>query len=196
MVLRVTTSDVRKKAFFSGTDNNDDRGNCYISGVVGKLTTTKEMVFRFNLPGNMKIDPLDMNSIFEGEASPEVPAEWLAQVKRQVYTPPAFNTYQYGQNRGGNLNTGGAANNVVANPNFRQNSRALAGQALGLSEDDQEVLNQFGYPFPEGEEGQGPFPQRPLTKGRHSRKGSGSKKTSKNSGKIPRIPRNPHNVIS
>lgn len=167
-------------AFFSGTDDSDDRGNCYISGVVGKLTTTCEMVFRFNLPGNMKINPLGMEFIFADEIAEDVPPEWLAQVKRQVYTPPARGIgYQgtgYGQGIGGyngGHQSGGAGNtgrSVVANESFRGANRQLALDATGLSEDDMEVLRQFGHPFPcEGEEGFSPFPSRPLTQGRKLR---------------------------
>lgn len=198
MVLRVTISDVRKKAFFSGTDDNDDRGNCYVSGVIGKLSTTCEKVFRFNLPGNMKINPLGMEHIFQASDAPEVPAEWLAQVKKQEYVPPVRSTYM---GYGSSLNTGGAAGTdyggrnttttpggrVVANENFRGQNSRLALESVGLSADDTEVLNQFGYPFPYSGKEEGlvlPFPQRPQSLGRKNRSNGkkmvpGSKRLSK-----------------
>lgn len=162
-------------AFFSGTDDRDDNGNCTISGVVGKLSTTIEMVFRFNLPGNLKINPLDMGFIFEEEKDNfEVPKDWLNNVKRQVYTPPAPSTYggygsQYGKgNRGKNTAVGG----VVPNESFRGANSQMALDDAGLSADDSEVLAAFGHPFPFSGEGgnQPPFTERPLTKGRKPQK--------------------------
>ena len=182
VVLRVTTSDVRKKAFFSGTDDRDDLGNCYVSGVVGKISSTMEMVFRFNLPGSMKINSLPMAEIFV-DTTPafEVPKEWLGQVKRQVYVPPV-NNYNY--NKRNNYNAGGP---VVPNENFRRSHTALVG--MELSTDDMEVLQQFGHPFAFEEEGDNlPFSSRPLTQGRKN----------KNVHKMTRLGRKPNsrNVIS
>ena len=164
-------------AFFSGTDDSDDRGNCYVSGVIGKLSTTCDKVFRFNLPGNMKINPLPMEHIFEASEAPEVPPEWLAQVKKQVYVAPVRSTYHH--NTGGTGGPNGYGQNtstapggrVVANESFRGSNRSLAMESTGLSADNMEVLNQFGFPFPcSGEEEEYlPFPQRPQTLGRKSR---------------------------
>jgi PRTRC genetic system protein A len=171
-------------AFFSGTDDSDDRGNCYVSGVIGKLSTTCDKVFRFNLPGNMKINPLPPELIFETYETTEVPAEWLAQVKKQQYVAPTYNTRPlYSQNTSGVGTTGGGANRsttttpggrVVANESFRGNNGSMALESVGLSADDTEVLNQFGFPFPcSGTEEDSflPFPQRPQVSGRQSRKG-------------------------
>lgn len=168
-------------AFFSGTDDGDDRGNCYVSGVIGKLSTTCEKVFRFNLPGNMKINPLPMDLIFEASEAPEVPAEWLAQVKKQVYVAPTYGGY--GRNTTGSPNTATGGNRsttttaggrvVVANENFRGAGSGMALESAGLSSDDTEVLHQFGFPFPYSGEGGSfpPFPHRPQTLGRKPRKG-------------------------
>lgn len=170
-------------AFFSGTDDSDDRGNCYVSGVIGKLSSTCDKIFRFNLPGNMKINPLPMDMIFEASEAPEVPAEWLAQVKKQQYVAPVYSGPRYSQNTSGVGTTGVGANRsttttpggrVVANESFRGNNGSMALESVGLSADDAEVLNQFGFPFPYSgtEEGSDlPFPQRPQVSGRKGRKG-------------------------
>lgn len=175
-------------AFFSGTDDNDDRGNCYVSGVIGKLSTTCEMVFRFNLPGNMKINPLPMDMIFEYEQEPQVPAEWLAQVKKQVYVAPVT--------RGYTVNTGGAAGGnyggrgaAVGNPNFPGNNGRLALEQLGLSGDDEKLLEEFGYPFPYSGTAEGsdlPFPQRPQALGRKTRNSRKNKVVLDGSTRLPR----------
>lgn len=163
-------------AFFSGTDDRDDNGNCTISGVVGKLSTTCEMVFRFNLPGNMKIANLNIPDIFASESeSFEVPPEWLSQVKREpVKTYPGYQGGNYGNygngtyyGAGGRGGAGQAGKNVVPNPNVRQGNLGM-----GLDGDDEEVLRQFGYPFVN--EGEGalllPFAHAPKTKGRKKQK--------------------------
>lgn len=169
-------------AFFSGTDDSDDRGNCYVSGVIGKLSTTCDKIFRFNLPGNMKINPLPMEHIFEAAEALEVPPEWLAQVKKQQYVAPIRSTYTQNSGGTGGVNGYNSSNSapggrVVANTNFRGSNSSLALESAGLSTDDMEVLNQFGFPFPySGEvEGDLPFPQRPQTLGRKSRNNKGKK---------------------
>jgi hypothetical protein len=179
VVLRVTTSDVRKKAFFSGTDDNDDRGNCYISGVVGKLTTTVDTVFRFNLPGNMKINPLPKELIFEAaQDNFEVPKAWMDQVKKQQYVAPTYGTGYHGVY---GRNTPPAGGGAVANGNFRRQGAGVGGQPTGLSQDNAEVLASFGFPFPyDGEGGdQIPFTERPLVKGRQTRKAKAKAKTTR-----------------
>lgn len=165
-------------AFFSGTDDGDDRGNCYVSGVIGKLSSTCDKVFRFNLPGNMKINPLPMEHIFEAAEVQEVPAEWLAQVKKQQYVATVST---YSQNTGGAGGVNGyrrdthttPGGRVVANGNFRGANSGLGMESLGLSADDKEVLNQFGFPFPCDREGgaDAPFPERPQVLGRKTRHG-------------------------
>lgn len=181
-------------AFFSGTDDNDDRGNCYISGVIGKLSTTCDMVFRFNLPGNMKIDKMDMGHIFENEAGPEVPKEWLNQVKKQVYTPPPRTVYggqNYTQNSGG---AAGRNNGVVANQNFQGGNGRVALEQLGvnvdsLSDDDMKLLEDFGYPFPYSEGGhERPFSLCPLPQG-HKARGKNKGKNKNVVGSSTRLPR-------
>lgn len=161
MVLGVASLGVSKKAFFSGTDDGDDNGRVTVSGVVGKLTANSyDTVFRFNLPGNVKIKDLKVEDIFTDESNKaEVPAEWLSNVKREVYTAPK--TTYYGGGYQGNRST--HTRGVVPNPNA-----VGIGRQTYLSDDDQEVLAQFGYPFALEDEGDAvPFVQRPLGKGRN-----------------------------
>lgn len=68
-------------AFFSGTDNNDDKSGFYISGVAGQLDKPKPaFVWRFN-NGAEKID-ITLEEIFmmPEESAVEVPKEWLDKV--------------------------------------------------------------------------------------------------------------------
>jgi PRTRC genetic system protein A len=75
-------------AFFSGTDNTDDRSKIYISGVIGKVNTKQpEVTFRFNMQEVKR--PLQVGDIFaESKSSRRVPEEWLAKVKKRTYTSP------------------------------------------------------------------------------------------------------------
>jgi hypothetical protein len=66
-------------AFFSHTDNNDDKNNISFSGVFGKLNElTPQTVWRFNYQ-DRKFEAT-IADIFELEAV-EVPDEWIEQVK-------------------------------------------------------------------------------------------------------------------
>lgn len=65
-------------AFFSGTDERDDRSSICYSGVVGKLDTdTPQIIFRFN--AQEKKVPVQISDIFE-EPAVTVPQEWLDKV--------------------------------------------------------------------------------------------------------------------
>lgn len=89
-------------AFFSGTDNNDDRSNICFSGVVGKITASAyETVWRFNF---QKIKhEVKFDDIFDAVQATEdnVPQEWLDKVKTNTYTTPVGSGYHYGGNYGG-----------------------------------------------------------------------------------------------
>jgi hypothetical protein len=94
-------------AFYSGTDDNNDKTGVYYSGVVGKLTATSyDFVFRFNMHENKLTSTLA--DVFDIPVKPEVtiPAEWMDQVEisRPAYVSP------YSQHPGAKLN-----------PNFREN---------------------------------------------------------------------------
>ena len=67
-------------AFFSGTDNNDDRNKISVSGVVGKLTNESyDTVWRMNL-GDVKKE-LKIGDVFDITQDPvEIPKEWLSRV--------------------------------------------------------------------------------------------------------------------
>lgn len=86
-------------AFFSGTDDNDDRSGIRFSGVFGRLQdAVPATVWRFNYMGK-KIEA-KLADIFQKapEKSVEIPKEWLGQVK--VSAPTYSNngrTYQGGQ---------------------------------------------------------------------------------------------------
>ena len=80
-------------AFFSSTDNSDDKHQITMSGVLGKLNTkTPESVWRLNLQGEeMRLKIEDIFSM-EPEAV-KVPEEWLKQVSRNAsqYTGTHYN---------------------------------------------------------------------------------------------------------
>ena len=67
-------------AFYSGTDDNNDKSGIYYSAVIGKLTDTNfEYVIRFNLYEQKKKCTLD--EVFNIQQKiVEVPADWLSRV--------------------------------------------------------------------------------------------------------------------
>jgi len=73
-------------AFFSGTDNNDDKSNYCYSGVVGKLNDpSPSTIWRLNL-GEEKHTDIKVADIFENQLTlPAVPQEWLDKVTVQSY---------------------------------------------------------------------------------------------------------------
>ena len=80
-------------AFFSGTDNNDDKSGFYISGVAGQLDKPKPaFVWRFN-NGAEKIE-ITLEEIFKmpEESAVEVPKEWLDKV-HVSYTSALYTGY-------------------------------------------------------------------------------------------------------
>lgn len=87
-------------AFFSGTDDADDKKGCWFAGVAGHLDKdTCQVKFRFTNFGEFRDMTLD--AIFEPDpvtgtglvVYPEVNAEWMAKVKGHTYT-----TYTGGSN--------------------------------------------------------------------------------------------------
>lgn len=68
-------------AFYSGTDNNNDKTGIYYSGVVGKITDDSyEWVMRFNMHETKM--SCDLEDIFDmAEEVPQVPKAWLDQVQ-------------------------------------------------------------------------------------------------------------------
>ena len=89
-------------AFYSSTDNRSDQSGIYYSGVIGKLTTTSyEWVMRFNLYETKKSCTLEEIFSFPEEATPNVPKDWLDQVK--VNAPPKMPKGGWTNNRPSNL---------------------------------------------------------------------------------------------
>jgi PRTRC genetic system protein A len=89
-------------AFFSTTDNNDDRGNIGFSGVIGRLKDeTPQTVWRFNYK-DKKID-CNFDDIFVLPTREEqaIPEDWISKI---VTTSPGYST-------GGN-NTKGKADHL------------------------------------------------------------------------------------
>lgn len=73
-------------AFFSGTDNKDDKKNPWISGVFGKITTNMEYKFRFN-DGAGRHFEMEAEEVFDFGTGITTPREWLDQVEISTYTP-------------------------------------------------------------------------------------------------------------
>lgn len=93
MVIVDIHSHNTMSAFFSGTDNTDDRGAYCYSGVIGNLDKTPTMKFRLNA-GELKVE-LNAEEIFDfRQPLPEVPQEWLDKVAIQ-------GGYNYGNYYGG-----------------------------------------------------------------------------------------------
>lgn len=82
-------------AFFSGTDNNDDKNMVSISGVAGKLgSANHELKWRFNHGAGKSIEIASYESIFsETPTEIEVPEEWMNNVTTTAYG----SVYTYGQ---------------------------------------------------------------------------------------------------
>lgn len=76
-------------AFYSGTDEMNDKSGIYYSGVIGKITPESyEYVFRFNLYEAKK--PTKLDEVFAMPEKPEVkvPTEWLDNVEVKTYRAP------------------------------------------------------------------------------------------------------------
>jgi len=84
-------------AFFSGTDENDDKTYAGISGVAGRLdTNSPKVIWRFNAYKD-KVPNLNLEDFFatpEKSVSPEVEG-WMGNVEIQRYTSPAIPAYNY-----------------------------------------------------------------------------------------------------
>lgn len=79
-------------AFFSGTDETDDKTYAGISGVAGRLdTNSPKVIWRFNAYKD-KVPNLNMEDFFampEHQVSPEVD-QWMGNVQIQRYTAPKY----------------------------------------------------------------------------------------------------------
>lgn len=126
----------KRLAFFSGTDERDDRSSICYSGVIGKLDTpTPAFKFRFN--SQEKKYDVQITDIFSDEQV-QVPAEWLDKVS---VLGTQYNGGYYGGNWG---NYAGRRGN--------------ARYAAGFDDDDdaqRELLRQFYMENDEGIHGSG-----------------------------------------
>lgn len=111
-------------AFYSGTDEADDKDKIYYTGVVGKITDNDyEWVLRFNMR-NVKIKT-KLDEIFDMTTKVSVPQEWLDQVEVRTYQSPSvpgpgtgksWNQY-VGRGGSGNVNgTSGGPGSSPQNP--------------------------------------------------------------------------------
>lgn len=106
-------------AFFSGTDENDDKTYAGISGVAGELNRVEpKVIWRFNAYKD-KVPNLNTEDFFAVpvKQESEAVASWLDLVEVRTYTPPV----------------GGYANNSKV---FGAGSRAAVGSNKSLPEDD------------------------------------------------------------
>lgn len=138
-------------AFFSGTDDNDDRIGVRYSGVIGRNSLPDpEMKFRFNFMGSRVDVPLGDLFSFPRPQTEDPPAEWLQKVTEVGYRAPGAPAgYTYASTglgwvkpTGGRGPQGslfpperGAPRNLDGSP---RHTRRLA--ALGDDEDDLEVV--------------------------------------------------------
>lgn len=78
-------------AFFSGTDDNNDKSGIYFSGVIGKLKDKEPAtIFRFNLYETKRKCGLEDIFEVEKEAESAVPQEWLDQVEVKSYSTSSY----------------------------------------------------------------------------------------------------------
>jgi PRTRC genetic system protein A len=91
-------------AFFSGTDDGDDRKGVRYSGVVGKLTTTTfEMIWRFCYQG--KFFEVKFDEIFAPPRA-EVNPDWLGKIETNTWNHYQGYGYQGRGNQSGSNGTG------------------------------------------------------------------------------------------
>jgi len=113
-------------AFFSGTDNENDKSGIYYSGVIGKITDKSyEHVIRFNLYDAKH--PCKLSDVFDIPVEEnEFPKEWLTKVTQltaslKQFAPPA----QVGL-RGGNTPTWSSS--LYAPPSVSSREKPTLGQ--------------------------------------------------------------------
>ena len=84
-------------AFFSSTDDNNDKKHIYFSGAIGKVNTgMPEIVFRFNMYEVKK--PATLGDIFmEVPVEVTVPSEWLDKVKKREVASYVVGSWQGNQ---------------------------------------------------------------------------------------------------
>lgn len=103
-------------AFFSGTDDKDDKKNPWISGVFGKLSTTMENKFRFN-DGCGRHFPMKAEDVFDFGENIATPSEWLAQVELSSYSPAKVSGIRSWNQAFGHANSQGRGTDEWSAPN-------------------------------------------------------------------------------
>lgn len=119
-------------AFFSGTDDNNDKTGIYYSGVVGKITDNAyEWTMRFNLHDHKT--KVDLKDIFEMNTEVTIPSEWLDQVEVQTHQGyQGTNLSQYGQYFRDRMQVGATPQNPAKwSPNTPAANKTSEGGASG-----------------------------------------------------------------
>lgn len=132
-------------AFYSGTDENNDKSNICYSGVIGRITPTSyEYVMRFNLYEAKKRCGLD--EVFDVPPKPEslVPKEWLDNVEVRTFTAPAQGGTSTGRYNpppayggGGVVHTVGRGGTASKIPDLRSASQRILSGPLVRDSDGQ-----------------------------------------------------------
>ena len=130
-------------AFFSGTDDTNDKNHIYFSGVIGKVNTDKpEVTFRFNMFEVKR--PATLGDIFcESQIPVTVPDEWMDKVKKRsyggtTYTPGSWMGTDWGRDKDDWRNWGKTAgltqgNNSVSTPNQKKVEPGTGGRMITAS---------------------------------------------------------------
>lgn len=146
-------------AFFSGTDNNDDKKIIAYSGVVGQLDKpTPALVWRFNI--NERNRPATMEEIFDvPKKEVSINPEWMEKVK----TGPAYGSGYAGMYRGGGaivpFQNGRGQNGGVTRDRFPNGQRKFEGMDDPREFDMKDWLHNYtneGAPEPEDNSGYNP----------------------------------------
>jgi hypothetical protein len=132
-------------AFFSGTDNNDDRISINYSGVVGQINNAvPATVWRFNYR-DTKIDA-KFEDIFEPalQSVLPVPSEWMAQVQTGYGGYVAGQVFQggYGRNQPG-FQAGFVGTSLPTAPGSRYKNKYQSKSSIQEEVDDA-LANAFG----------------------------------------------------
>lgn len=137
-------------AFFSGTDDGDDKKNTCYSGVVGKLNTNiPEHRWRFNDLDKKKFNA-NFDDIFLAE-SVSCPKEWLDKVTRQTYSNLYSGSYGGGNRFGGGRNMGKGRGGDTQRGNTGK-VVGIDGLPLVTDDEDDDLMSAYGIP-PSGQRG-------------------------------------------
>lgn len=127
-------------AFYSGTDNNDDKNKIYYSGVIGKITPKSfEYVLRFNMY-ETKVENIKMEDLFDvpNAYDVDIPSEWLNKVKQVAPHQPPFHGYAGYQHHSAHGQRG-------RGPDYKYQNRAYE-RAFGTS-NESVVVDMDGKPI-------------------------------------------------